>query len=72
MRSLELVAVGGEAQSRDVAERPCGFVRECDRGGREALALFGRVAEVVRVQGAGGSRESTVVQVRQAALALPA
>lgn len=34
VRSLELVVVEGEAQSRDVAERPYGVVRECDRGER--------------------------------------
>lgn len=65
VRSLELVAVGGEAQSRDVAERPCGFVRVCDRGERGPCVVWaGRGGGAV--QGAGGCRESIV----SAALAL--
>lgn len=70
MRSLELVADGGEAQSRDVAERPCGFVRVCDRGERSPCVVWAGCGGGA-VQGAGGSRES-IVQMRQAVLALPA
>ena len=44
-RSLELVVfrgwAAGEAQSRDVAERLVGFVRECDRGGEGPLRCLG-------------------------------
>jgi len=58
-RSLELVAVGEEAQSRDVTERPCGFVRVYDRGERGPYVVWaGRGGGAV--QGAGGCRESTV------------
>lgn len=61
VRSLELVAVWGEAQSRDVAERPCGFVRVCDRGERGPCVVWaGRGGGAV--QGAGGCRESIVRQ----------
>ena len=45
VRSLELVVfrgwAAGEAQSRDVAERLVGFVRECDRGGEGPLRCLG-------------------------------
>ena len=45
VRSLELVMfrgwAAGETQSRNVAERLVGFVRECDRGGEGPLRCLG-------------------------------